>query len=123
MRRYDRAVLCFLACCALALPAVLSLGGCSSAKAPVACAGQRAPPYELQVGFHPGTAKAAAQKLLTRCADHNSVVIRVGMLRDAGGGAVQAMIYTKAFGDTSRTSGLLSCLRGSGLVVTAAWPD
>jgi hypothetical protein len=76
-----------------------------SAQTAVACGGQCGPPYELMVQFLPGTPRAAAQKLLTSCTDHNPVVIRVGTLRDVDGGLTQAMIYTRVFGDTPRTAG------------------
>jgi hypothetical protein len=121
MRRCNPAVLLCLACFALALPAIVSISGCGSA--PASCGGQCAPPYELQVDFQPGTAHAAAQELLTSCAAHNPVVIRIGTLHDAVAGDIRAMIYTRVFGDTPRTAGLLRCMRLSGLVVTAGWPD
>jgi hypothetical protein len=121
MRRYDLAVLRSLACCALALAAMVSLGGCHGST-PIACAMQCAPPYELNVYFHPGTTPAAAHKLLTSCTDHDPVVIRIGTLRDLGGGDSQAMIYTHAIGKTPRTAGLLNCLDNSGIAI-AAWPE
>lgn len=119
MRRAHLAVLCLAASGALALSALVGINGCGSA--PIACAGQCAPPYELQVDFHPGTTHNTAQKLLASCADHDPVVIRAGKLRDLGGGISQAMIYTHVLGDTSRTTRLLKCLRSSG-IATAGWP-
>jgi hypothetical protein len=121
MRRCNLAVLRFLVCCALVVPAIAVISGCGSA--PVACGGQCAPPYELEVGFQPGTTHAAAEKLLASCADHNPVVIRIGTLREVGGGGIRATVYTRVFGDMPRTAGLLECVRISGLVVTAGWPD
>jgi hypothetical protein len=120
MPRCNLAVLRLMSCCALALPALACVSGCGSA--PVICAGQCAPPYELQVDFQPGTTHAAAENLLASCADHNSVVVRIGTLR-AAGGAIQAAVYTQVIGDTPRTAGLLRCMRASGLVVSAGWPD
>jgi hypothetical protein len=120
MRHYNLAVLSSLAGWILVLP--VSISGCGSTT-PVACGGQCAPPYELQVDFHSGTAHAAAQKLLTSCADHNPVVVRIGTPRDIGRGVNRAIIYTQAFGNTPRTAGLLTCLRHSGLVATVGWPD
>jgi hypothetical protein len=120
IRRAHLAVLCLPASGALALLALAGINGCGSA--PIACAGQCAPPYELQVDFHPGTTHTTAQKLLGSCADHDPVVIRVGTLRDLGGGISQAMIYTHVFGDTPRTTRLLKCLRTPG-IATAGWPD
>ena len=86
-----------------------------------ACAGHCAPPYELQVDFHPGTTHAAARKLLTSCAAGDPVVIRIGGLRELGDGSSRAMIYTRVFGRTARTSGLLRCLQSAG-VASAGWP-
>jgi hypothetical protein len=94
----------------------LSNGGSGTA-----CGGQCAAPYVLQVDFHPGTTPAAAQRLLTRCAARNPVVIRIGSLRELGGGLSRALIYTHVLGPTARTSGLLRCLRSAG-VASAAWP-
>src|SRR5271166_6915355 len=67
--------------CVLAVPALLSVTSCGSSTSAIACAGQCAPPYELQVDFHAGTTPATAHKVLTSCAGHNPVVIRVGTLR------------------------------------------
>lgn len=108
--------------CVLAAPALMSVTSCGSSSIATACAGQCAPPYELQVDFRPGTTHAAAQKVLTSCGGHNRVVIRVGTLRDRGDAGSTATIYTHVFGNTAHTSGLLKCLRSSG-VATAAWPD
>jgi hypothetical protein len=60
MRRHHLAVLRGLLCCA---PVALAAAGVTSrtAGAPVACAGQCAPPYELQVLFRTGTSDASAQ--------------------------------------------------------------
>jgi len=108
--------------CVLAVPALLSVTSCGSSTSAIACAGQCAPPYELQVDFHAGTTPATAHKVLTSCAGHNPVVIRVGTLRDLGDGWSTAMIYTRVFGTMAQTSGLLKCLRSSGAAM-AAWPD
>ena len=56
----------------------------NSGSGTAACAGQCAPPYQLQVDFHPGTTPASARKLLTRCATRNPAVIRIGSLREFG---------------------------------------
>jgi hypothetical protein len=102
--------------------AALGLAGATGCtRAPVTCAGQCAPPYELQVYFHEGTAPAAAEHVLTSCADHNPVVIRIGKLKDHAG-EWSALIYTHVFGNTPRTTGLLRCLHSSG-VSEAGWPD
>jgi hypothetical protein len=113
--------------CVLAVPALMSVTSCGSSTSTStsanACAGQCAPPYELQVDFDAGTTHAIAQKVLTSCAGHNPVVIRVGTLRDLGGDVGStAIIYTHVFGYTAQTTGLLKCLRSSG-VATASWPD
>ena len=109
--------------CVLGVPALMSVTSCGSSTSASACAGQCAPPYELQVDFDAGTTHAIAQKVLTSCAGHNPVVIRVGTLRDLGGDVGStAIIYTHVFGDTAQTTGLLKCLRSSG-VATASWPD
>ena len=103
----------------------LALAGVASCtRAPVNCAGQCAPPYELEVDFHPGTSPAAARQILQSCAGHNPVVIRIGTLRDQSGppGWSRALIYTRVFGKTARTAGLLKCLTSSGRAI-AAWPD
>jgi hypothetical protein len=108
-------------CCAVAALALTGVTGCTAA-ATTTCAGQCAPPYELQVDFHPGTALAAAQHVLRSCADHNPVVIRIGRLEVQATGRRRALIYTHVFGNTARTAGLLKCLRSSG-VAEAGWPD
>jgi hypothetical protein len=87
----------------------------------VLCAGQCAPPYHVDVIFKSGTSLVTARKVLTSCAAHNPVVIRVGRLRHLGDGVNEATVYTHAFGDTARTSGLLTCLRSSG-VARLGWP-
>ncbi len=112
--------------CVLTAPVLMSVTSCgsstSTSTSATACAGQCAPPYELQVLFRTGTTHATAQKVLTSCAGHNPVVISVGTLRELGDAGSAAIIYTHVFGDTAQTSGLLKCLRSSG-VATAAWPD
>lgn len=103
----------------------LALAGMTSCThAPVICAGQCAPPYELEVDFHPGTSPAAAEKILRSCAARNPVVIRIGTLHNlsAPRGWSRAVIYTHVFGKTARTAALLRCLRSSGRAI-AAWPD
>ena len=106
----------------LAAPVLMSVTSCGSGTSATACAGQCAPPYELQVDFRTGTTHAAAQEVLTSCAGHDPVVIRVGTLRDLGDAGSMATIYTHVFGNTAQTSGLLKCLRSSG-VAMAGWPD
>ncbi len=110
--------------CALAAPVLMSVTSCgsSTSTSATACAGQCAPPYELQVDFRAGTTHATAQRVLTSCAGHDPVVIRIGTLRDLGDAGSMATIYTHVFGSTARTSGLLKCLRSSG-VAMASWPD
>jgi hypothetical protein len=103
--------------CVLGAALYLANGGSRSA-----CGGQCAPPYVLQVDFHPGTTPAAAQRLLTRCAARNPAVIRIGSLRELGGGLSRAMIYTRVLGPTARTSGLFKCLQSTG-VASAGWPS
>jgi hypothetical protein len=102
---------------ALTLTGLISCG-----REPVACAGQCAPPYELEVDFHPGTSPAEAEKILETCTDHNPVVIRIGALHDLANGYSKALIYTHVFGKTARTRGLLRCLASEG-VALAGWPD
>ena len=107
-------------CCAIAALALIGVTSCT-AGATVTCAGQCAKPYELQVNFHPGTARETAERVLDSCADHNPVVIRIGKLEDEATGWRRALIFTNVFGNTARTAGLLKCLRSSGAF--AAWPD
>jgi len=108
--------------CILAAPVLMSVTSCGSSTSATTCAGQCAPPYQLQVEFRDGTTHATAQKVLTSCAGHDPVVIRVGTLRDLGDARSTVTIYTHVFGNTAQTSGLLKCLRSSG-VAMAAWPD
>jgi hypothetical protein len=108
-------------CCAVAALAVTGVTSCG-AGANVTCAGQCAPPYELQVDFHPGTSLAAAEHILSLCADHDPVVIRTGKVEDEASGWRRALIYTHVFGKTARTARLLNCLRSSG-AAEAGWPD
>lgn len=108
--------------CVLAAPALMSVTSYGSSTSATACAGQCAPPYELQVVFRAGTMHSTAQNVLTSCAGHDPVVISVGTLRDLGDAGSTATIYTHAFGNTAQTSGLLKCLRSSG-VAMAAWPN
>ena len=107
----------------LLVPALLagSLVLASCGRQQVPCAGQCAPPYHLVVIFKSGTSLVTARKVLTSCAAHNPVVIRVGALRHLGDGVNEATVYTRAFGSTARTSGLLRCLRSSG-VARPGWP-
>ena len=121
MRRHHLAVLRALLCCAPVVLAVVSLTSCT-ASAPVACAGQCAPPYELQVLFRAGTPDATAQKILGSCADHDPVVIRIGALHDTPEDQSEAYIYTHVFA-TARTARLIKCLQSSSGVVTVGWPD
>jgi hypothetical protein len=121
MRPHHLAVLRALLCYALAAPAVLGLTSCT-ASAPVACAGQCAPPYELQVLFRAGTPDATAQKILGSCTDHDPVVIRVGAPHNTPGDQSEAYIYTHVFA-TARTARLIKCLQSSSGVVTVGWPD
>ena len=78
--------------------------------------------FSCRWSFAPGTTHPAAQRVLASCAGHDPVVIRVGTLRDLGDAGSMATVYTHVFGNTAPTSGLLKCLRSSG-VATAAWPD
>ena len=103
----------------------LALAGVTSCtRVPVICAGQCAPPYELEVDYHPGTSPTAAQKILKSCAGHNPAVIRIGTLHDlsAPRGWSRALIDAHVFGRTARTAALLQCLNSSGRAM-AAWPD
>ena len=63
----------------LLVPALLarSLVLTSCGRQQVPCAGQCAPPYHLDVIFKSGTSLGTARKVLTSCAAHNPVVIRV----------------------------------------------
>ena len=106
--------------CAVAALSLIGVTSCASAT--VTCAGQCAPPYELEVSFHPGTTHATAEKVLRACADHNPVVISIGKLQNQASGWSRALIYTHVFGKTTQTAGLLKCLKSSGLAF-AAWPD
>jgi hypothetical protein len=120
MRRHRLAVLRAVLCCT---PVVLAFGVTScAAGAPIPCAGQCAPPYELLVQFRAGTPDATAQKILGSCADHDPVVIRVGALRNIPEDQSEAYIYTHVLA-TARTARLTECLRSSSGVVTVAWPD
>jgi hypothetical protein len=108
-------------CCAVAALALMGVASCTTGPT-VTCAGQCAKPYELQVDFHPGTAPATAEHILSSCAVHNPVVIRIGRLEDRASGWRRALIFTTVFGNTPRTAGLLKCLRSAG-VAEAGWPD
>ena len=117
----QRGLLWLTGMCVLAGPALMSVTSCGSSTIATSCAGQCAPPYELQVNFRAGTTHATAQKVLTSCAGHNPVVIRVGTLHELGGDVGStATIYTNVFGDTGQASGLLKCLRSG--AAEAAWP-
>ena len=120
MRPAFRTVRRSAVCCVAAAIALTSATSCTSV--PKICAGQCAPPYELQIDFHSGTSAAIAEEILRMCADHNPVVIRVGALKDLPTGWTRALMYTRAFGSTARTAGLLKCLRASDRAY-ASWPD
>jgi hypothetical protein len=107
----------------VAAAAFVGVASCTTARAPMACGGQCAPPYELQVGFRQGTATATAEKVLASCADHNPVVIRIGTVQHRAEGFSRAMVYTHVLGDTGRTAALLKCLRMSGVTQGVGWPD
>jgi hypothetical protein len=121
MRHCHLAVLRALRGCAAAALAVAGLASCT-AGAPVACAGQCAPPYELQVHFRAGIPGATAQKILGSCVNHDPVVIRIGTLHDIPEGRSEAYIYTHVFA-TARTVRLVKCLQSSSGVATVGWPD
>jgi hypothetical protein len=70
-------------CAGLAMAAIIAASSCGSVGQNVACAGQCAPPYELEVDFQQGTTATAAQEILRSCTDHNPVVIRIGALHEA----------------------------------------
>ena len=108
-------------CLALAVVAIAGVSGCS--RAPVACAGQCAPPYELMVDFRAGISPAEATMVLKTCAGNNPVVVRIGALQHLPAGFSRVLIYTHVFGSTSQTEGLLSCLRTSGATQEVGWPD
>lgn len=118
MRPYRLAVLRSVALCALALQGMLTVTSCG---VHYACAGQCAPPCELQVNFSAGTAHTTAQKVLTTCVDHNPVGIRITRLRVLGGGLSQSLIYTHAV-RSARALELTKCLNSSGVAV-AGWPS
>jgi hypothetical protein len=116
-----RAVGRALGCWILAVAAVAGVSSC--ARAPVACAGQCAPPYELMVDFRADIPPAEATMVLKSCADNNPVVVRIGVLQHLSAGFSRALIYTHVFGQTKQTDGLLSCLRASGATQEVGWPD
>jgi hypothetical protein len=120
MRRdVPRALLC---CVPLAL-AVVGVTACtSSPAAPTACAGQCAPPFELDVYFRSGTPDATAQAILSACAARDPVVIRIGAVDDMQGGQSSAVVYTRDFA-SAKTNKLVKCLESSSRVAMAAWPD
>jgi hypothetical protein len=107
----------------VALAALGGVSSCSFAHRQVVCAGQCAPPYELEVNFQQGTAAAVADKILMSCADHNPVVIRIGVLQREADGLSRAMVYTHVLGNTDRTGGLVKCLRTSGVTQGVGWPS
>ncbi len=98
--------------------ALAVLPGCASP--PVVCAGQCAPPYELQVSFKAGTPPATVRSVLARCAAHDPVVIRVGQVQARPGELIVVMVYTRSM-RTVRTSALVGCLQSAG--AGAGWPD
>lgn len=111
----------------------LATAACSqtatSSHANFTCAGQCASPYELDVVFRPGTSRLAARAAMNRCRTAQPVVIRIGpvqwqpVLKRLG-----AIILTKsmpglASPPPTAPSSLLVCLRATGVIEMAGWPD
>jgi hypothetical protein len=109
-----------VACLGIAMAAI-GMSSCGAHRN-LACAGQCAPPYELEVNFAQGTTHAAAEQILTSCAGHDPVVIRVGALRQEADGLSRAMVFTHDLGNTDRTAGLVNWVRTSGLTRGVGWP-
>lgn len=110
---------CALAAAALAWPALLAMTGCAPS---TACAGQCAAPYQLQVEFKTGTPAHAAEKVLMKCARMPDV-IRVGKLATKHGtDEPEAIIFTRHFGKSARTSRLFTCIHSSRVVSGAGYP-
>jgi hypothetical protein len=78
----------FLAAIAGGLP---GLAGCASA--PLICAGQCVPPFQLSVTFKPGTPAQAVSSELRQCSRGDANVIRVDELPRVDGRFL-AVIYT-----------------------------
>jgi hypothetical protein len=101
----------------------------TSSHANYSCAGQCASPYELDVVFRPGTSRSAARAAMDRCRTARPAVIRIGpvqwqpVLERLG-----AIILTKSMPGLASPpptvpSSLLVCLRATGVIETAGWPD
>jgi hypothetical protein len=106
----------FLAAVMGALP---GLAGCESA--PVICAGQCIPPFQLSVAFKPGTSPQAVTSELRKCSRGDANVIRVVELPSANG-QPRATIYTHSMPRSGRDR-LQKCLAAEPRVLGADWPD
>lgn len=106
----------FLIAAAGGLP---GLAGCESA--PVICAGQCIPPFQLSVAFKPGTSPQAASSELRQCSRGDANVIRVVELPPANG-QPRATIYTGSMPKSGRDR-LQKCLAAEPRVLSALWPD
>jgi hypothetical protein len=103
---------------AAAVLALAVLPGCGGP--PPACAGQCAPPYELQVTFKAATPPGTVRSVLARCAAHDPVVIRVGQALARKGEFIAVMVYTRSM-KTAPTAALLDCLQSAG--AGTGWPS
>lgn len=106
----------------MGLVLLLAAAACGTGGFATACAGQCAPPYELEVIFTARTSHAAAERVIASCAEGNSAVIRI-QVRYFPNGIARAMIYTRVFAGAKRADQLHKCLRSSGAVATAGWPS
>jgi hypothetical protein len=102
-------------------PVLVAVSGCSAQS----CSGQCGPPFQLQVVFRHGTSRQAAIAAMRRC-QADPLVIRIGQPyrpRPGAPGQWTAVIFTKKLGFGPAKIPLLTCLRRSPAVTSAAWPD
>jgi hypothetical protein len=83
-----------------------------------ACAGQCAPPFQLQVTFRSGTSAQAAAAAMNNCAS-KPFVVRIGRLQNSTA-SLNAMVYTEAM-HGHQNDHLLACLRRSPSVIQAGY--
>ena len=98
---------------------VPGLAGCESA--PVICAGQCIPPFELSVTFKPGTPPQAVSSELRLCTCRDANLISVAELAPVDGGFL-SVIYTHTMPKLGPDR-VLKCLYAEPDVLSAAFAD
>ena len=98
----------------LTLAVLLAVSGAHSSSP--SCAGQCSAPYELDVGFRPGTTPATAHAVVRHCT-RDPIVVGV---RYPNPGSEETVVRTSQF-NNDETKPVVECLIHAGAF--PAWPD